>query len=325
VGKCNDYTSTVSCAARDCVVASREMTRDKKLKTAMYMRRLLDYVKEIKKTVQKQEKSNRDQREHQPGSDPPEREVRAVVRLDDQTVRDIQANDDKTHSTQQSIAKATWFAFGAAAIYAAISSYQACEIHRSTVAAQKSADAAEQSVSLTQAQAREDRRAWIEMQFPATIQVEAGKPVSIPVTYRNTGKTPALQLSSLVVVQMLPLSQAPALSYALGIPRNIVTSGILFPDSPTPFSAVWLNLKPTPQAMYAVEQATLSADDFKRWKNGEVYFTFYGTAEYNDIFGDAHETRVCGFFGGKNNIQVPTKECSDYNGVKDIPREATNP
>ena len=53
---------------------------------------------------------------------PPEKpvEVRAVVSYDQLTIRNAQTENDRNHATQESIKKATWFAFVAVSIYALI-------------------------------------------------------------------------------------------------------------------------------------------------------------------------------------------------------------
>ena len=58
--------------------------------------------------------------------------VRAVVAFDDKTVGDTKTENDRHYSVQNSIRRATWLAFIAAAIYAFFAAWQVCEMRIAT-------------------------------------------------------------------------------------------------------------------------------------------------------------------------------------------------
>jgi hypothetical protein len=91
----------------------------------MFMRRLLETVKDIKQAINKQTRTAHEQQERQEKQEKPKQEIRAEIRFNEQTVRDSEAKQKRNYSVQNSIRWAAWAAFIAASVYAGIAALQA--------------------------------------------------------------------------------------------------------------------------------------------------------------------------------------------------------
>jgi hypothetical protein len=89
---------------------------------------------------------------------PPDKpvEVRAVVSYDAVTVANTSAQNDRQHTTQDSIKRATWAGFVAVAIYALITVFMWCQMIKQSRIASKSLQQSTESFRI-------DERAWIEI------------------------------------------------------------------------------------------------------------------------------------------------------------------
>ncbi len=152
---------------------------------------LRKWVRETYEEIQDYEASRRTKNEGQRQKElPPDKpvEVRAVVSYDDKTVGDNKAEANRQHRTQNSIKRAAWSAFIAACVYATIAAYQAYEMHRSTLAAQKSADSAAAQLQVTD-------RPWVKATpkkvSPITFDAEGRMTLAVNFDLTNVGHSVA--------------------------------------------------------------------------------------------------------------------------------------
>jgi hypothetical protein len=96
----------------------------------MFLRRLLESVKDIKDLVRKQAKAADEQSKRQQERN--QSEVKAEIRFDEQTLRDANAKDDRNFQIQRSLRNATRWAFVAAFIYAGIAAFQFHQMKKAT-------------------------------------------------------------------------------------------------------------------------------------------------------------------------------------------------
>jgi hypothetical protein len=123
--------------------------------------------------------------------------VNAVVFNDDQAIRDSKAEQDRQYRTQNSIRKAAWCAFGAAAIYAGIASFQWREMHNATLAAERTALAAQQQFEMSE-------RPWVITKFTPSAPIEWASDGSVSFEIleqtTNTGHSVALHVFNTPIV-----------------------------------------------------------------------------------------------------------------------------
>jgi len=81
-------------------------------------------------------------------------EVRAIISLNEQLARDIATQDERNHTTQNSIKNATWWAFGAVAAYAVVTTFMWCAMIEQN-------KLAEQSLKQSEIQWKAQNRPWV--------------------------------------------------------------------------------------------------------------------------------------------------------------------
>lgn len=151
-----------------------------------------------------------------------------------------------------------------------------------TNAAQQSAEAAVGAVET----ARIDQRAWIGgitiTTKPATPQI--GEVLSIEVTIRNVGKTPAKQVEGHVVVEPVASGASPKFEYAGDLSIKL---GLLQPN--TDYLAI---LYPARSASTG-QPAPLTGEVYSALQKGESRLYVHGRLDYRDIFKRSHWTTFC--------------------------------
>jgi hypothetical protein len=112
----------------------------------MYMRRLLEAVKDIKQALRKQTEAIQAENQNQDKKGNIPAEIRAEIRFDEQAGQEARVEQDRTFRVQNSTRWATWAAVAGAFIYAGIAACQAYEMQQATKAATNAANiAAKQS------------------------------------------------------------------------------------------------------------------------------------------------------------------------------------
>jgi hypothetical protein len=162
----------------------------------MYMRRLLEAVKDIKKTVQNQKKSAHGDYESAEEKKAP-KEIRAEIRFNEQTITEARTEQDRAYTNQRSIKHATWAAFMAASIYAALAACQLHELQTATKATQQAAGAADSAAVTAKEALVRGQRPWVGPEKEPTVILNESKDgiqSIIVVPIRNNGPSPALHL-----------------------------------------------------------------------------------------------------------------------------------
>lgn len=137
-------------------------------------------VDELRETIEEHSHAIKNQSSRRNSSDDGAKNVE--VHFDEKTVRDSETQINRQHSTQESIKRATWCAFIAACIYAAIATWQLVEMRKATRAATSAAITASESLVL-------DERAWISANTATLSEIKVGKPLVWVVHFVNSGKT----------------------------------------------------------------------------------------------------------------------------------------
>lgn len=165
--------------------------QNKKAKTAMFMRRLLEAVKDIKQGLRRQAEALRaeNQNQEKKGNIPPE--IKAEIRFDRQTLEETKTEQNRTFQVQNSLRWATWLAFAAAAIYAGVATWQGNEMRKATVASSSAAETAKQALVRGQ-------RPWVGPENEPNVALNRsneGIQSVIVIPIRNYGLSPAFHIS----------------------------------------------------------------------------------------------------------------------------------
>jgi hypothetical protein len=168
-----------------------------------------------------------------------------------------------------------------------------------------------------------DERAWISASIDLTPEERAerklelgfeGTPVAtvyypnIGIKLTNTGKTPAQNIFSKVLVE-IQSRQRPVRLECVDDPNDTcqassVTYGIIFPSD-----------KMVNNQAHRVRPFT--DDEVRLWNEGEDYLTIFGVVTYADVFGVKHETRFCFWFVNPNaprkDRSFDARTCVAYN------------
>lgn len=152
-----------------------------------------------------------------------------------------------------------------------------------------------------------DERAWIVIEYPS-IPLSVGSRISVPLTMKNTGKTPARKLNGVLSVSVLDVDDTPKFDYVRGyyawstgyLPQNVTDT------------RPWIALDKKTHA-----DLVLSDDMYNALQSGHQLVTVHGRIDYYDIFDVPHRIIFCQQGGGPQNGMKPggSKECSAYNNI----------
>jgi hypothetical protein len=155
-----------------------------------------------------------------------------------------------------------------------------------------------------------DERAWIKVNS-STPQATEGAPVTISITFTNTGKTPAKNVDSQFLIEVLPREQMADLShYPSGNAIVRISTGLLVPGDTT---AQW------PAVFFTgigadVHPKLLNHNDYMRLVNGADYVVLRDIVTFDDIFGVSHWVHYCKW-ETLGHGEYPAKNCTAYNGT----------
>ena len=168
-------------------------------------------------------------------------------------------------------------------------------------AAKSAADAGIAAVEASRAASRLDQRAWIGTEGYSAV-INAGVPANVTIAFRNTGKTPALQFRSSVNTSPEPKGLYPDFN-RLAEPKS---KGVLPPNGVNTVS-----VSPT-------KGAKLAQSEYEKVRSGELVVFIYGTAWYEDIFGQPHWIHFCSYVGRDGtSVQI----CDTHNEVDREPEK----
>lgn len=160
-------------------------------------------------------------------------------------------------------------------------------------------------------------RAWIQPSsgaFPFNDADPDHVRVTVPLSYRNIGKTPALKMRAQMVLENLRNGESPTFDY--NKPRSTYSVGIVFPDEAKPSQVKLLEYDPG-NAPYGVRERTLSRAEYQALVNGDSWLALYGTVDYEDVFHIHHWVHYCNWFPLVAGQVAAAGSCTEYNSVDD--------
>jgi hypothetical protein len=155
--------------------------KNKAAKSGMFMRRLLEAVKDIKQALRKQTESLQTAPKiHEPQKGVAQ-EVKAEIRFDEQTRQATTTEQNRTYGALTWTRWGTWAAVGGAIAYATIAAVQVNEMRRATILATQQLDVTE--------------RPWMKMDLATVgplVMDQSGMTIHLRVVLQNTGHSPAV-------------------------------------------------------------------------------------------------------------------------------------
>jgi len=182
---------------------------------------------------------------------------------------------------------------------------------KQTDALQEQVKAAQQNVDIIGLQFREDQRAKIAV-LSRGIRFDESEPILNLIEIANTGKTPALHVRLLAVIEKVKNGHSPKFSYASPA-VNFMNVGVLGAD-PETFPVTMYNpatpqIRPEPVLFMTIKPDLMS---------GEYYVATYVIARYEDVFGGQHWTKYCAWNNSLYTGGVSAIKCADYNTVDTV-------
>jgi hypothetical protein len=156
------------------------MTPEELLKLRRDLAAIRTRIEELRDAINEHSKATHAAEERKRNEDSSRKPIYTVVAYDQQTIRDTQTENDRQYAVQNSICYATWFAFGAAFIYATISLLIWSQMRKQTVTIAKQFD--------------QGMRPWVKAELtpgPITFD-EMGAKISVTIKLTNVGHSPAL-------------------------------------------------------------------------------------------------------------------------------------
>jgi hypothetical protein len=211
-------------------------------------------------------------------------------------VGDKNANDKRQYRVQNSIRWATWSAFIAASIYAAITLYVAKQTRRAADYAESQANIAQRGFDEAHINVLMDQRAWVGVSRIPVINLAADSNAFIGVVIKNTGKTPALKNRTKFVLDIHPSGTGPNIRYNT---RTYDSVSVVQPGQE--------EILPVGTHTYITKRRA------EALKVGSIEAYVYGKILYVDIFGACHRTMFC-FSVQPGEFPTP---CATYNDADD--------
>jgi len=177
---------------------------------------------------------------------------------------------------------------------------------RLAIAMERSVAQAETAFAAANKQAILSQRAWISVKIAAAIQPGAGRPPNpfilgqpfdVRITWKNTGRTPALRVRSVT-----KRSGFVAKDGHFGTPD--------FLYKPEDFQSLD-NLMPDAEIYGDTITGPLNEADIKQITSNQVHVFIYGRIEYDDVFSVHHWRTYCGQLLPTGAIAL----CPDHNEI----------
>lgn len=135
-----------------------------------------------------------------------------------------------------------------------------------------------QSIHTAQEAMRLEQRAWVFVTETRVGELQAGKPLSIIIGFKNTGRTPARNVQVATCIDALPKGHVPEPNLEKTQSRGII------PPNGTLFVTIGAGRKNAEGVTEQGLQAILS---------GDLVVWVYGTTTYEDIFETRQATMFC--------------------------------
>ena len=152
---------------------------------------------------------------------------------------------------------------------------------------------------------RLEQRAWISVLSVQNIKPQNDKPLNIPVTIKNTGKTPALDVTALACASVVKKNVKPTFSYNK-ILDPIQSRMIILPNDE---KTTEINIEDS-QRISADGKLTKEAIDYLNSGKETIYI--YGKITYKDIFDEQHWTTFCYIYNPVDGYSII---CEEYNNM----------
>ncbi len=158
--------------------------------------------------------------------------------------------------------------------------------------------ALKQSITIS----RLEQRAWISTLSIPKVKPEIGKQLNIPVAFKNNGKTPADNVTTLVYMSMVKKGERPIFSYK-DISGQIISRGIMLPDDvrTVEIPMEW-------EIRDKLIDGKLTKEMFDILNAGIETIYIYGKISYNDIFGESHWTTFCYIYDPSDGYSITCEE-----------------
>ncbi len=165
-------------------------------------------------------------------------------------------------------------------------------------AANRTAAAAENSVTELRKQTELSNRAWIS---PAVGHnpLKIGDPLSGRMQLRNPGKGPAHKISGYVTIKIYDMGELPSFKYGPHLPLNWVMSDVAFPNDPLTATISIFDYD-TPNDLHKLTQ-----DEVVGYNQGTKYVAIDGRIEYIDLL--SKKTHFVQFCMTAYNKSIPRK------------------
>lgn len=181
-------------------------------------------------------------------------------------------------------------------------------------------------VQTSENQLRMDQRPWIKVEYADPSPMSPASPISLPITIRNVGKSPAQQVFCAAIIKIVPIGGEPDIAQNLvppdpiykhkwvwwwkrrtGIVATYLRTGDSWPGDPYTFTAVRSN---------GSGPELLTLNEAKDMFDRRAYALVFGQVWYLDIFGTTHWTKFCKDLplqGASSYSQ--SKTCANYNAA----------
>ena len=213
---------------------------------------------------------------------------RVEVRFADEEKGKRQADQNSQTRIQNSVKRAAWFTFWAAAIYGAIT-------------------------LLLWLNARDqlemEQRGWLVFDANYSDTIVLGRDntnVVVPFRLVNIGRTPARTIDGFVIVEELKSGDHPTFTYNIDHVAPIRV-GILYPGSE------YAQTTEIGEFTGKHEPVLVTGPKRKQFGDGTIVFNVWGRLSYFDVFQHAHWVQFC--HAVAQNPSAKTKECVNYNLV----------
>ncbi len=185
--------------------------------------------------------------------------------------------------------------------------------------------ATQDSVSAIERQMRQDQRPWIRFDIadPKTTpavswDIKVGGPLTAPSRFTNVGKTPAINVEIVALVDIIAKGADPPLPpHGWRNPQkrdNLVGAAIIHSGTIFPASGVGQTITRFEIRNGAIVKKVLSVPEANEIAQGRAYLAIFGIARYSDVFGYPHWTRFCkGSFA--NGEEANSTSCANFNAV----------
>jgi hypothetical protein len=193
--------------------------------------------------------------------------------------------------------------------YTIITLFVFCETRKAANAAKNSADTQAKTMRL-------DERSWMNIVVGKGTMID-NNPLVVPIAVVNTGKTPALDVSGKMVVNLLNNNDDPDLTYRVGHPGYSVDVKALAPNNPQQLQYAAL---PKYVTDYKFRKPIIVNPTLrKEISDGSLYIVVHARITYNDIFGKAHWLTYCSrsqnVTPGVKTHNAGSDICGDYNNI----------